>query len=105
MEQKNKLDDELNLATSLKLLATAYEEISVVKMRLARDNVLHTRDFLVTLSEIFVNAKSAYKKRLAQTSVGGSSNRMKFSLHKTNGKTVFIFLSASNKLYGDIIPK
>ena len=107
MEEKHKLAEELNLAQSLQILATAYEEISVMKMRIARDSVLHTRDFLSALSEVFINVKSSYLKKQKNEHNKGkdSTDVLQFSTHKTNGQKVFVLLSATNKLYGDIVYK
>jgi len=106
MEEKHRITEELNLIISLKMLATAYEEIAVIKMRFARDSVLHNRDFLSSLSEVFKNVKSSYKKRLlSMQKKNQSHNVLHFSTHQTNGRAIFILLSANNKLYGEIVPK
>src|SRR5579859_407622 len=106
MEDQHKLAEEINIAQSLQLLATAYEEISVMKMRIARDSVLHTRGFLSSLTEVFINVKSSYtKKMLRDSSENRTNTSIKFNTHKTNGRDVFVLLSAANKLYGDIVFK
>jgi ATP synthase F1 gamma subunit len=105
MEEKHKLAQEINIASSLQILATAYEEISTMKMRAARDSVLHTRDFLTALSDVFANVKSSYKKKIAEDKTPGKTKTLQFITHKTNGKEVFFLLSATNKLYGDINTK
>lgn len=106
MEEKLKLVEEINIAKSLQLLATAYEEISVMKMRIARDSVLHTRTFLSSLTDVFVNVKSSYtKKLLEQSKDKNQTGLLKFATHKKNGKQVFVLLSSANKLYGDIVSK
>src|SRR5579859_5398016 len=107
MEDQHKLAEEINIAQSLQLLATAYEEISVMKMRIARDSVLHTRNFLSSLSDVFVNVKSSYTKKLAKENAEKKdpSTVLQFVTHKTNGKEIFVLLSAANKLYGDIVFK
>lgn len=104
MEEKHKLDQEINITESLQILATAYEEISTMKMRAARDSVLNTRNFLSTLSDVFVNVKSSYKKKLQAENLQKkhTSSIQQFATNKTNGKEIFFLLSATNKLYGDI---
>jgi F0F1-type ATP synthase gamma subunit len=104
MEEKHKLAQEISVTQSLQLLATAYEEISVMKMRLARDSVLHTRDFLSSLSDVFVNVKTSYTKKFMQENKNKPAT-LQFSTHQTNGKDIFVLLSAANKLYGDIVYK
>lgn len=107
MEEKHKLAQEISLASSLQILATAYEEISTMKMRAARDSVLHTRNFLSALSAVFVNVKSSYKNKVSQENTKGKNNdpTLQFSTHKSNGQEIFFLLSATNKLYGDINAK
>src|SRR5579871_32215 len=105
MEEKHKLAEEISIAQSLQLLATAYEEISIMKMRLARDSVIHTRNFLSSLSDVFVNVKNSYAKKLLAEQEKEHTNVLRFSTQKTNGKEVCILLSAASKLYGDIIYK
>lgn len=107
MEEKHKLAQEISIAESLQILATAYEEISTIKMRAARDSVIHTRNFLSAVSEIFVNVKSSYKKKLREEHAKDPThtNIVQFATHKTNGKEIFFLLSAANKLYGDINAK
>ncbi|HSW88845.1 MAG TPA: F0F1 ATP synthase subunit gamma [Candidatus Saccharimonadales bacterium] len=107
MEDKHKLAEEISITQSLQLLATAYEEISVMKMRIARDSVLHTRNFLASLTDVFVNVKSSYTKKLLQENTESKKNAktLQFATHNTNGKEIYVFISATNKLYGDIVSK
>lgn len=107
MEDKHKLTEEINITESLQLLATAYEEISVMKMRIARDSVLHTRNFLASLTDVFINVKSSYTKKLLRESNDNKNNAksLKFATYNTNGKGIYVLISATNKLYGDIVSK
>ena len=106
MEEKHKLAEEISLAQSLQMLAMAYEEISVMKMRVVRDKVLHTRDFLDSLSDVFVNVKTSYHHKLQESAQNNEGQKiLHFSTHQTNGKEIFVLLSAKNKLYGDIAIK
>lgn len=106
MEDKNKLTEEINITQSLQLLATAYEEISVMKMRIARDSVLHTRGFLDSLTDVFINVKSSYTKKLLQEKTDDKNAKtLQFATHNKNGKEIFVLISATNKLYGDIVYK
>lgn len=107
MEEKHKLTEEINITESLQLLATAYEEISVMKMRIARDSVLHTRNFLSSLTDVFINVKSSYTKKLLQEAEENKNKAktLQFSTHTTNGREIYVLISATNKLYGDIVYK
>lgn len=107
MQSKIGLIQEEEVIKTFKLLATAYEEISVVKMQRVRSSVLSTRKFLEMLSEIFFDVKVNYKREITQLlaqnkkGVGTSS----LSTLNKNGKTVSVLLSSNTKLYGDIIKR
>src|SRR5436190_5705107 len=107
MEEKRRIEQKLADLKSLQLLAQAHEEISTTHIRLARGMVLMTRDFLASLSEVFVNVKSAYKKHvLAEIEKSKQTGKpLPVISSNKNGKTLFVFLSANNKLYGDIISR
>src|ERR1700704_5180111 len=106
MEEKHRIAEEITVSLSLKMLATAYEEISVTKIQLARDNVLHTREFLASLAQVFTNVKSSYKNHLEELIKKNDTKALQqFKTHVTNDRHVLVFLSSNNKLYGDIIPK
>src|SRR5260221_5715909 len=105
MEEKRRIEQEIETLRMLQSLAQAHEEISTMKMRKARGSVLETRDFLSSLLEMFANVKSAYKKHLIEQMEKEKQKGNTFSMLKSNGKKVFILLSANNKLYGDVVPK
>lgn len=106
MEEKRRIEEELAILKSLKLLAQAHEEISTIRMRLARGSVIANRDFLASLSEVFVNVKSAYKKHVQELMEKYKTDNKKMDTKSgKNGKEILVFLSANNKMYGDIIPK
>jgi len=107
MEEKRRIEEALGVLDGLKLLAVAQEEIATMRMRMARGSVLASRDFLESLSEVFYNVKSNYKKLLEaqiQKNKDNIINDLNVSTLPNNGKNVLILLSANNKLYGDIIP-
>src|SRR5438270_302721 len=66
MEEKRRIEQEIETLKMLQSLAQAHEEISTMKMRKTRGSVLATRDFLAALLEMFANVKSAYKKHLIE---------------------------------------
>src|SRR5258708_6768857 len=89
-----------------KMLAEAYEQISVFKMQVIRNAVLHTRDYLTQLADVFANVKSSYKNQMMRKAQASHDTRpLHFTTLKSNGKKVLVFLSANNKLYGDILFK
>jgi F0F1-type ATP synthase gamma subunit len=107
MQKQNQLNIELDLTRSLKSLATAYEEISVMKMREAKGSVLVTRNFLDGLAEVFGAVRSSYRHQI-ETLMKKTRKKHQLisnSVLRKNGKELLILLSANNKLYGDIIVK
>lgn len=106
MQEKSKLVAEIDLVLGIKMLAEAYEEISVIKMQSARTSVLKTREFLNELSEVFYDVKDSYRKQIAQLLKQKKDKRVvSFSTLAKNNKEVSVFISSNAKLYGDIIHK
>lgn len=105
MQSKRTLATEFQMIETLKTLATAYEQISVMRIQRVRGSVLTTRDFLSGLAEIFRDVKQSYKEEIAKLIKHKKNNKVTLSGLTKNGKTVAILLSANNKLYGDIIAR
>jgi len=106
MEKQKRLLEEIAFVTGLKLLAQSYEEIATIKMRQARDSVLVNRDFFKSLTEVFLNVKTSYRRKLLQEQQHRTfADLVHFTGVKKNGKEVLLFFSANNKLYGDIVPR
>lgn len=106
MKNKQSLSSEVELLSTLRLLAESYEEISVLKMQRVRGSVLTTRDFLDGLSSVFVDVKKNYQHQIRQLIEKKKIDpRVSFTTKQTNGKTLSVFLSANSKFYGDIISR
>lgn len=104
---KQQIDQQVELVETLKMMAQAYEEISVLKMQRVRSSVLSTRDFLERLSKVFMDVRRNYKtqiQRLAKKKKMDPKN-ISFSTIKKNNKAVSIFISANANFYGDIVRK
>lgn len=102
MQNKNKTQAELELVGTLKMLAEAYEEVSVLKMQKVRGSVLTTRDFLDGLSSVFIDVKRNYGHRI-QKLMKNKGSVATFTTRANNGKNLSVLLSANSKFYGDII--
>ncbi len=106
MEERRRIAENIAFSQSIKMLAEAYEQISVFKMQVIRNAVLHTRDYLTQLADVFANVKSSYKNQMMRKAQASHDTRpLHFTTLKSNGKKVLVFLSANNKLYGDILFK
>ncbi len=108
MRKNNPVSQELIVVNDFKALATAYQEISVMKMQEVKGRVIQSRSFLEGLNEVFTEVKASYHKQIEQVA---KKNKKKFSTKLTtsamqkNGKEILILLSANTKLYGEIINK
>lgn len=106
MQERKKILEEIELVDNLKMLAQAYQEISVIKMQYIRNSVLKNRDFLSELSEVFYHVKQSYKKQIeAMMQKKKITDPKAFSTLTKNNKTVSVFISGNAKMYGDIIKK
>ena len=108
MRKNNPVSQELIVVNDFKALATAYQEISVMKMQEVKGRVIKSREFLEGLSGVFNEVKASYHKQIENLA---KKNKKKFSTKLTtsamqkNGKEILILLSANTKLYGEIINK
>jgi ATP synthase F1 gamma subunit len=107
MQNKNQLAAQLELVSTLEMLAHAYEEVSVIRMQKVRDSVLKNRTFMEKLAEIFYNVKESYREEILH--IVSKKNKGKqsavLSAHQKNGRTVYLFISSNQRLYGDIVKK
>lgn len=106
MAQKKLILEELAALNSLKDLAESYEEIAAVEMQKIRDSVLKTREFLIDISDVFVDLKASYTREvndLIARRKKGDKNILPV-LQKIN-KTLMVYLSSNGKLYGPVTQK
>jgi F0F1-type ATP synthase gamma subunit len=106
MQDKNKINQQIDLIGTLKMLVESYEEISVLRMQRVKSSVLLTREFLDSLSQVFADVKANYRhefKKMIEKKK--NQNKFSFSTIQKNGKTVSVFLSSNSKFYGDIVQK
>lgn len=100
MQRYRQIKDEIGLLSSLRILCTSYEEISVMNMQRIREMVLATRTFYTKLAKVYFHVKSSYKEELAKDE---KKNAKAKELARKNGKSVAVFISANAKLHGVII--
>lgn len=106
MPQKKLIQEDLEALNSIKDLAESYEEIAVVRMQKIKDSVLKTREFLIAISDIFVDLKSSYNREVKDLIVRIKEGEKTLlpGLQK-NGKTLLVYLSSNGKLYGSVTSK
>lgn len=112
--KNKKLNDEIELTQTMKVLAQSYQEISVRRMQKIRGGILSARDFMERLGQIFIDVHTGYQAKLLAAASAGTkpvlslplkNERFTFSTAKKNGKMVLVLVSATAKLYGSIVPK
>lgn len=87
----------------MQTLSLVYAEIASNRMRKTRGKVLHNRDFLAAIREIFEEVHAAYTQKIATSLRKRFLPNDRITLLSHNGKTVGVFLSANTGLYGDIV--
>lgn len=105
MQSKQSLNSEFAVIGTLKTLAQAYEQISVMRIQRVRGSVLNTRDFLTGLADIYKDVKRSYKDEVEHLKKHHKNAKITLSGMEKNGKTVSVLLSSNNKLYGDIVAR
>lgn len=105
MQSKQIITNEFNTLATLKTLAQAYEQISVMRIQRVRGSVLTTRDFLIGLADIYKDVKRSYKAEVDRLTKQHKNAKITLSGMNKNGKTVSVLLSSNNKLYGDIVAR
>jgi ATP synthase F1 gamma subunit len=106
MAQKKLIQEDLEALNSVKELAESYEEIAVIRMQRIKDSVLRTREFLVSISDIYVDLKSSYNMEVKDL-IKRMKKREKTLLIglQKNGKTLLVYLSSNGRLYGSVTQK
>ena len=106
MAQKKEIIESLEALNSLRDLAENYEEIAANRMQKIKDSVLQSRDFLVDLSEVFVDIKSSYHNEVQELLTKrkkGDEDIIPYL--RKNGKTLMVYLSSNGRLYGPVTKK
>ncbi len=106
MPQKKLLQEDLEALNSIKDLAESYEEIAVIRMQKIKDSVLNTREYLMALSDVYVDLKSSYEREVKDLikRIKKGEKTLLTGLQK-NGKTLLVYLSSNGKLYGSVTQK
>jgi ATP synthase F1 gamma subunit len=104
MLNKKQLADELELLGAFRTVTETYTEIAAKRMQRVRDNVVKNRDFIEEVLTIFQDLRSSYKEQIQKIMKARHvSDISRLTAIKHNGKTAYVFVSASGSFYGDII--
>ncbi len=93
MQSKNNVVEEQNFLGTLRTIATAYQEISVMKMKETRSTIEQARSFVHQLKEIFESLRFSYpiiKKRADQLKTKDVAK---------------VLITANSRFHGDILRK
>lgn len=106
MPQKKVILENIEALNSLKDLAQSYEEIAVIRMQKIKESVLHARDFLADISDVFVDLKASYNREVLEIiNKKKKGDKSLGPLLLTNGKTLYVYLSSNGRLYGAVTQK
>src|SRR3989344_1287799 len=103
MYSRKEFTENINAATSIKSITTIYQEIASLRMNQLKDKVARTSAFLDGVAEIYNHAKSAYIDIIKSQTVKKDKAYEELKFIKRNGRTVVVFLSANEHLYGELI--
>lgn len=103
MAQRKLIIEELEALNSIKDLAESYEEIAAMEMQKIRNSVLRTRDYLVELSDVFVDLKASYTREVDELlAKRRSGDKTLAPMLQKKGKILLVYLSSTGKLYGAV---
>lgn len=101
MKSSKYLKKELNSVSSLYQLISSLEELSAMRYRKTKNNVLTTRSYLDEINFLYKQVKNNYKK--IKESSGEKFVEAKFR-EPTKG-TVYVLLTANGGLFGDVVSR
>lgn len=93
MQKRNSLIEQQKLINALNNLATAYQEISVIKMKEARETINHSREYVDKLKQVFKSLTSSHSLDLSNQKI------------KKNLETAKVLITANSRFNGDILRK
>ncbi len=91
------LQEEIAYLHNFQQIVQTYQEIAASRMQRVKDSVLHNREYLEEIRDVYKEIINSYEKNIQTL-----QKKVEASAHKKNA-TVSIFLSANTKLYGSII--
>lgn len=104
MDNLRSLKRETKQMKTLKEMTRVYGEIASNRMNKVRESVLHSREYLESIYEVFDKVRYSYVRELMRLKKKRMFKRgEKLTLLSHNGKTVAVFISANTKLYGDLV--
>lgn len=100
MSQQKIIQSQVELVNTLKFIAQAFEEISVMRMRKVRQSVVDSREFVKQISTVFHDVKSSYQEKIRELML---HKKLAGAQPAVENKKLAILISANSKLYGEVI--
>lgn len=104
MSKYKQIQQEMVDIEALQTLSKIYADIASVRMKQTRDEVLHSRMYMESLTKVFEEIRAAYAKDIRKL-MRYQHEKEGLTVLAHNGKTVAVFLSANAGLYGPIVPE
>lgn len=100
MSQQKNIQSQVELVNTLKFIAQAFEEISVMRMRKVRESVVDSREFVKQISTVFHDVKSSYQEKIKELM---KNKKLAGAQSPVVDKKLSILISANSKLYGEVV--
>lgn len=100
MSQQKIIQSQVELVNTLKFIAQAFEEISVMRMRKVRESVVDSREFVKQISTVFHDVKSSYQEKIKELM---AHKKLAGAQPAVEDKKLAILISANSKLYGEVV--
>ncbi len=104
MVDQKKVEQELGSLVALKDMVRSYSELSSIRIKRSRDQVLYNRRYLESMGAVFEEVRRSYANEvrgILSRRLRRKSGGITFLPH--NGRNVAVFLSANTKLYGEMM--
>lgn len=98
------LKADLEAVGAIEAITNVYQEIASLRMNQFRDRVAKTREFLDGVYTVYNHAKTAYISSIQSQPFQRRGKKLpNLDFVRRNGKTVNVFMSANEHLYGTLI--
>lgn len=103
MDSQKRFKENLETVSAIKDITSIYQEIASLRTSELKEGVRKLKKFLEGVSEIYNHAKGAYIGGVQKQLLTNRKNLQDLSFIKRNGRTILVFLSANEHLYGNLI--
>ena len=104
MNSIKELGANIGAVDTIESITSVYEGIASLRMNQVKDTVEATKKFIEGVATVYQHAKIAYLSKLQKTLKKADKDKLEaLSKLKRNGRSVYIYLSANEHLYGSLI--